>query len=997
MTMHLRYLQWTYLTVPLALFSILSSFTVIDQINTSNREIELTRQAADRLEAIRRAVYTIEKDLAARGIDNLQFVLGEYRRSLGALPREGRLADELADRIRRIDELVKSALFRAGASAAAVQGLSAAVSAEIDGALLTSARREADLTAGVRDRWKYLQLLATVFCMLAIFPVVLLRIYRRDLLRQIAQAALQESEERYRRLVDHSPDAIAIQCDGRLVFVNPAGTALFGLPQGGAGAALSFADLLEEGDREEVNQGLNRVLAGEDVKPVEAVLNARNGRVVYVEVVLVLSTHWNRPAVQIIVRDVTERKQADQALAASENRYRSLFESVPVGVYQTSPEGRVLAANTALVRLLGYETEADLKTLEVGRDLYADPAVRPGCVERLEREGLMCNQELVLKRRDGNLVTVLEHAHAVRNEAGETLYFEGTLTDMSNLKRTEAELLRYTRELEEARQRLEEQSSQLIRQSQKLMQARDAALAASRLKSEFLANVSHEVRTPMNGILGMNGLLLETPLSAEQREYAKAVRGSAEYLLNIINDILDFSKIEAGRLSLEAIDFSLRDTVELVVEMLAERAAAKGLELAYHIDPGTPDLLCGDPGRLRQILINLAGNAIKFTEQGHVIIRGWLTGSGARRELRFEVTDTGIGIDAEAKARIFQPFSQADGSTTRRFGGTGLGLAISRQLVEMMGGSIDVQSEPGRGSRFWFAVPVSAASGQPEAPRFIGRVLVVDDCAAGRWLTKLQLESWGLDADEAGSAAEAFGRLRAAREKEPPYDLVLADLDLGGEDGRAFVNALEANLPGPPPKVVALVPLGYPRGQVEFGGLVSAFVGKPVKEQQLREAVAAALGSPGAMTESLRKAGEHTAAPAPAQRKPLGSVLVAEDNPVNQRLALRLLERMGCRAEVAGNGHEVLAALSKRSFDLILMDCQMPGMDGFEATAQVRSREGPSRHTPIIAMTAHAMESDHERCLAAGMDDYISKPIRPDDFVRMLDRWLEFRATAATP
>ncbi len=987
MKMHLHYFRWTYLTAPLALFTVLSSYSVVESIKSGYWEIENTRQTAESLEALRQAAQGLARDLEKRAEGGTDAALGEYRRALAALPAKGRLAEELAEWVRRIDALAVQAA-SPGAFLVGARGLGAALSREVDGALRTTLRRREDLEAAVRDRWNYLNLLAAVFCMLAIFPVVLLRVYRRDLIEHITKAALQESEERYRRLVDRSPDAIAVQCDGKLVFVNPAAMALFGLPGGASGRSLSFPDLVEPGARQETVRSIERVLSGADVRPIEVSLTALDGREMAVEIAFALSTYWNRPAVQIIVRDITERKRAGLALAASENRYRSLFESVPVGVYQTTPEGRILAANPALVRLLGYETEDELKALDVGRELYADPAQRKRCLERLVKEGEIRNLELVLKRRDGTLVQVLEHSHVVRDSRGGALYFEGALADISHLKETEAELLRHTRELEAVRERLECQSGQLIRQSRELMQARDAALEASRLKGEFLANVSHEIRTPMNGIIGMNSLLLDTELSPQQREYAGAVRRSAEYLLDIINDILDFSKIEAGRLSLEAVDFRLRETVELVIEMLAERAGAKGLELACHIDAGVPDLLNGDPGRLRQVLINLVGNGIKFTASGHVTLRGRLASGGGRSLVRFEVTDTGIGVAEDARSRIFEPFSQADGSTSRRYGGTGLGLAIARQLVEMMGGSIGLESVPGSGSTFWFTLPLSQAATQPLTPRFLGRVLVAEDNAAARSLLRLQLEDWGLEVEEAASAGEAIARLRRSGEDAPPCDLLLLDLNLAGEDGWQVVEAATALALAPSPRVIVMCPLGYPRRQPGPGGCVSAWSGKPVRDSLLRSAVAAALGAPETVTEALCNAARSALPPAPGPETSRSRILIAEDNAVNQRLTLRLLEKLGYSADIAADGHQVLAALSKRSYDLVLMDCQMPGMDGFEATVEVRRREGSVRHTPIVAMTAHAMRDDRDRCLCAGMDDYLSKPIHPEELAHMLDRWL---------
>jgi PAS domain S-box-containing protein len=708
---------------------------------------------------------------------------------------------------------------------------------------------------------------------------------------------------------------------------------------------------------DELTAILDRVRQGEKITHFETVRVRKDG--CRIDVSLTISPIRNGAGDVVgaatIARDITEQKRYEESLHASEQRYRLLFERNLAGVYRVTVDGHLLDCNDACARIFGYASAPEMLEHRVS-DFYPDPGARDEFLGRLREHGTLTNFEHCLRRKDGSPLWVLENATLVMSGEGEIAHIEGSLIDISNRRQAEIEL----------------------------RNAKETAEAASRAKSEFLAVMSHEIRTPMNGIIGMTELALDTSLSREQREYVNSVKESADTLLTLINDILDFSKIEAGKLSLDISEFDLQDTLSNTMRALATRADEKGLELTWETLPDLPARLVGDPGRLRQVLLNLVGNGIKFSERGEVDLRVEIESQGEDwTVLHFCVTDTGIGIPREKQQRIFEAFMQADSSTTRKYGGTGLGLAISSRLVNLMEGRIWLESEANKGSRFHFTAKFGLVKEAQPRPAPMAEVnlqgtpvLVIDDNATNRRILEAMLKCWSMQPTLVERGHEGLAAMRRAKDMGEVFPLILLDAQMPGMDGFTVVEKLKEDPTLAGSAIMMLTSAGQRGDAARCRALgISAYLVKPIRQSELLEAILLVLGPPSQRKDHPDLVTRHTIR---ETRRKL-RILVAEDNAINRELVARLLQKQGHTVMAVTTGREAVDLLDKdaANCDIVLMDVEMPDMDGFQATAIIREKEKISgKHIPIIAMTAYAMKGDRERCLAAGMDGYVPKPIR---------------------
>ncbi len=784
---------------------------------------------------------------------------------------------------------------------------------------------------------------------------------------KLATEKIQENEERFRRLFEQSNDAIIIHKQGKILDVNQKLCEMLGYNKEKL-LSMSIPDLHHEDEYKEVMKRIESE-GKQGAMIFETQWRKADSTRIYVEVSSRIVDH-NKGVSQSICRDITERKRADAAIRESERRFRLLAENITDTLFLHDFDGKIIDVNEHACNNLGY-TREELLALSI-QDIDQD-VISGGHLEQWEQmvPGEPITLEGVHRRKDGTTFSV-EIRLMVFESGGERLML-GVVRDITERKRSEEELKK----------------------------AKEEAETANKSKSDFLANMSHEIRTPMNAVIGMAGLMLDTPLDTEQKEYLGIIRSSSDALLQVINDVLDFSKIEAGKMDFEVLDFDLRTAMNETIILPAMAAQKKGIEFIYEIDSEVPSLLRGDPGRLRQIVLNLTNNAVKFTEEGEVVVRISLEKETKTHvELRFVIKDTGIGMSNDDIKKVFQSFHQVDASTTRKYGGTGLGLAISKKLTELIGGQISVESLKEKGTTFQFTVPFEKQHDVKEKAFLLPteikgkRVLVVDDNRTNLKIFQGYLEAWDLVCDTAWNGEMALGMMNAAIKTKASYDIIIIDLQMPEMDGEELGRLIKADKKLKNTIMVMLSSMGIRGDAVKMKEVgFAAYLTKPIRRSQLFDCLLMALsGKEETIPDESQIITRHTIT---ETRKRKARILIAEDNIVNQKLALRFLDKLGYRADAVANGKEAVKSLEMIPYDIVLMDVQMPEMDGLEATKIIRDPESNviNHNVPIIAMTAHAMKGDREICLEAGMNDYISKPIDTQKLNEVIEKWIDASAS----
>jgi PAS domain S-box-containing protein len=805
-------------------------------------------------------------------------------------------------------------------------------------------------------------------------PVALVLLVREMTERRRAEERLIQERSLLKALMDNTPDHVYFKdADGRFIMISKAHAEAFGLsdPLDAVGKT-DFDFFTDEHARPALADEQEIMRTGLPIVDLEEKETLIGGGDTWASTTKLarIDEHGRTLGTLGISRDITTRKQAEQTLRESEEKYRTLIEKANEAIY-IAQDGAIVFANNRMSEIVGVPL-GDLEGRLFADFIYPDDAEMVGLKYQKRMSGEDIDAyDFRLIGAEGKTIWVLLSAARIQWKGRPATL--NLMSDITERKRAEAALGETNRALEEATTRAE---------------------SANKAKSEFLANMSHEIRTPMNGVIGMTGLLLDTELNDDQRRYAETVQTSGESLLTLLNDILDFSKIEAGKLELETLDFDVRVLLDDFAGLMALRAQDKGLEFICAAAPEVPAHLSGDPGRLRQVLLNLAGNAVKFTHRGEIAVRASLVSeTDTDVLLRFSVKDTGIGIPADKQELMFQKFTQADASTTRRYGGTGLGLAISKQLAEIMGGEIGLVSEDGCGSEFWFTARFGKQVGMarnvlPPAQIRGVHILIVDDSPTNREILAAQLNAWGTRSEETSDGPEALLALARARDAGDPFAAVILDMQMPGMDGEDLARAIKSDKTLADTILVLMTSIGQrgdARHMEELG--FAAYLVKPARQSDLFDCLAAVLAGAAVALPVRPIVTRHAIR---EMRRGALRILLAEDNITNQQVALGILGKLGLRADAVANGAEAVSALESVAYDLVLMDVQMPKMDGFEATGHIRDPLSAvqNHEIPIIAMTAHAMQGDRERCLEAGMNDYVTKPVSPQALSEALARWL---------